>query len=271
VTDASKIQDAEPPVKIDESIPHSARLWNYWLGGKDNFTADREAGDQVLAIVPQLVESARADRQFLGRTVRYLTAERGVRQFLDIGTGIPTANNTHEVAQAAAPDARIVYADNDPMVLVHARALLTSTPEGATDYIDADVRSPETILQTAARTLDFSRPVAIMLLGIVNFIVDDAEAHTIVDRLIDAVPSGSFLVMSHPTLGPEPEAAQRALDLWNNTGAAQMTLRTPQQLAEFFERLELVEPGVVSCSHWHPDFEDLPDEVLHYGAVGRKP
>jgi hypothetical protein len=262
---------SEPPVKIDESIPHSARLWNYWLGGKDNFAVDRQAGDQVLALVPQLVESARADRAFLGRAVRYLATELGVRQFLDIGTGIPTADNTHQVAQAVAPDARIVYVDNDPMVLVHARALLTSTSQGATDYIEADLREPNAILQSAKRTLDFDRPIAIMLLGIVNFIVDDDEAHKIVDRLIETVPSGSFVVISHPTLGPDPKAAVAALDLWNNTGAAQMTLRTPDQIASFFADLELVEPGVVTCSRWHPDPGASTDEVLHYGAVGRKP
>jgi O-methyltransferase involved in polyketide biosynthesis len=264
-------EGSQRPVKIDESIPHSARLWNYWLGGKDNFAVDRQAGDQVLALVPQLVASARADRAFLGRAVKYLAVEHGVRQFLDIGTGIPTANNTHEVAQAVAPDARIVYVDNDPMVLVHARALLTSTPEGATDYIDVDLREPDRIIRAAARTLDFERPIAIMLLGIVNFVVDDDQAHTIVNRLIDEVPSGSFLVMSHPTLGKEPEAAEQALQLWNNTGAAQMTLRTPQQLVSFFDRLALVDPGVVTCSQWRPDSTGTPDAVLHFGAVGRKP
>ena len=172
--------------KIDSTVSHSARIWNYWLGGKDHYPVDREVGDQILAFVPELVRSARADRYFLARAVRYL-AGQGVRQFLDVGTGLPTVDNTHEVAQRAAPESRIVYVDNDPLVLVHARALLTSTPEGACDYIDADVHDPESILRQAARTLDFAQPVAIMMLGIVNFIIDTAQARQIVRRLADGV------------------------------------------------------------------------------------
>jgi O-methyltransferase involved in polyketide biosynthesis len=260
----------EQDVKLDTSIPHSARLWNYLLGGKDHFAADREAAEQVLAYMPELVQSARFTRQFLGRAVRYLTGEAKVRQFLDIGTGLPTADNTHEVAQATAPESRVVYADNDPLVLVYARALLTSTPEGATDYIDADVRDPEAILTAAARTLDFTRPIAIMLLGIINFVVDDDEAARVVRTLVDAVPSGSYLVISHPTREVNASAVDRALDMWNSSGAAPMTVRTPHDIERYFAGLELLEPGVVTCSRWRPDGNDTTP-TSEFTGVARKP
>lgn len=255
---------------IDTTVAHSARLWNYLLGGKDNFAVDREAAEQVLAFMPELVQSARYNREFLGRAVRYLTGEVGIRQFLDIGTGLPTANNTHEVAQQVAPDSRVVYVDNDPMVLVHARALLTSSPEGATDYIDADLRDTDRILHEANRTLDFGQPIAIMLLGIVNFVVDDAQAERIVRQLVDAVPSGSYLVISHPTMEVKPEAVARAMDMWNSSGAAPITARSPEQIARFFAGLDLIEPGVVTCSVWRPDGNDTTP-VSEYCAVARKP
>ncbi|OKI81698.1 SAM-dependent methyltransferase [Micromonospora sp. CB01531] len=254
---------------LDTSVPHSARLWNYLLGGKDNFAADREAAEQVLAFMPELVQSARFNREFLGRAVRHLAGEAGVRQFLDIGTGLPTANNTHEVAQATAPESRIVYVDNDPMVLVHARALLTSSPEGATDYIEADLRDPELILAEARRTLDFDQPVAIMLLGIVNFIVNDEEAIRIVRRLVDAVPTGSYLVLSHPTREVNAEAVDRALAMWNEGGAAQMAVRTPAAIGRYFDGLELLDPGLVTCSRWRPDGNDTTP-TSEYCSVGRK-
>ena len=184
---------------IDVSVTHSARFWNYLLGGKDNYQVDREAAEQILVPIPSLRDTVRAERGFLIRAVRHLVTEAGIRQFLDIGTGLPTANNTHEVAQATEPQCRIVYVDNDPLVLAHARALLTSTPQGATDYLHADVRDPELILEHAARTLDFAQPVALMLLGILNFVPDDVEAHAVVDRLLSALPAGSYLVLSHPT------------------------------------------------------------------------
>lgn len=270
---SASVSDREPPVKIDTTVAHSARLWNYLLGGKDNFAADRAAAEQALALMPDLRLSARADREFLGRAVRYLAGEVGIRQFLDIGTGLPTADNTHEVAQSIAADARIVYADNDPMVLVHARALLTSTPQGVTDYIDADIRDPEKILAAATRTLDFEQPVAIMLLGILNFVVDDDEADTIVRRLLDAVPSGSYLVVSHPTLQVHREAVEMSMRIWNESGAAPITARTPEEIERFFDGLEMMEPGVVSCSFWRPgpDGDGVQVEVSEYGAVGRKP
>lgn len=256
--------------RLDTSVAHSARLWNYLLGGKDNFAADRAAAEEVLAYMPELVQSARYNREFLGRVVRHLASDAGIDQFLDIGTGLPTANNTHEVAQAVRPPARIVYVDNDPMVLVHARALLTSTPDGATDYIDADIRDPEKILQAAARTLDFGRPIAIMLLGILNFVVDDDESLAIVHRLLDAVPSGSYLVVSHPTTEVHREAVEQAMAMWNASGSAPICARTPAQIGRFFEGLEVLEPGLVTVSQWRPDGNDTT-VVTEWCGVGRKP
>jgi hypothetical protein len=255
--------------RLDTSVPHSARLWNYLLGGKDNFAADREAAEQVLTFMPELVQSARYNREFLGRVVPILARDLGIGQFLDIGTGLPTANNTHEVAQRTRADARIVYVDNDPMVLVHARALLTSTPEGATDYVDADIRDVDRILTHAARTLDFGQPVAVMLLGILNFVVEDEAAHAIVSKLMDAVPSGSYLVVSHPTLEVHREAVERAVQMWNAGGSAPMCTRTPAEIATFFDGLEVLEPGFVTVSQWRPNGNDTTT-VTEWGAVGRK-
>jgi S-adenosyl methyltransferase len=258
-------------VSLDTGIPHSARIWNYWLQGKDNFESDRAAGEQILALVPDLVTSARADREFLARAVEFLAGEAGVRQFLDIGTGLPTANNTHEVAQNVAPDARIVYVDNDPLVLAHARALLTSTDEGASDYIDADLRDPATILNAAAGTLDFARPVAVMLLGILNFVIGDDEAQAVLRQLIDAVPAGSYLVVSHPTTEVHGEAMTEAVRLWNSTGGAEMRLRDKAGVEAFFAGLELLEPGVVTCSRWRPHAgEGVTEDVSHFAGVARK-
>jgi hypothetical protein len=262
----------EPPF-VDVSVAHSARFWDYLLGGKNNYPVDREVGEQVLARDPHLRETARADRGFLIRAVRHLTGDVGIRQLLDIGTGLPTANNIHQVAQATAPECRIVYVDNDPLVLAHARALLTSTPQGATAYIHADVRHPEEILQEAARTLDFTQPIGLMLLGVLNYIIDCDEAHAVVDRLLDALPAGSYLTISHPTAEVHGEAVEESMRLWNSTGAAPSRTRSRDELASFFNRLELLEPGVVSCSRWRPEPSDLgvPVEVPHYGGVGRKP
>ena len=259
--------------EIDTTVAHSARLWNYLLGGKDYYPVDREAAEVALALMPDLVDAARADRAFLIRAVRYLVGEVGIRQFLDIGTGLPTANNTHEVAQAIAPECRIVYVDNDPLVLVHARALLTSTLQGATDYIHADLRDPDTILREAARTLDFTQPIALMLLGIVNFIVEDDEAYPIVRRLVDALPSGSYLAMAHPTAEIRGEVVRESMRLWNESGAAPITARSRDQLTRFFDRLELLEPGVVSSSLWRPEPSEVgsPVEVVEFCGVARKP
>ncbi|MDQ7908130.1 SAM-dependent methyltransferase [Phytohabitans sp. ZYX-F-186] len=259
-------------VKIDSSVAHSARVWDYWLGGRDNYASDREAGEQIRQVLPDVVEAARVDRAFLIRAVRHLVDEAGIRQFLDIGTGLPTANNTHEVAQAAAPESRIVYVDNDPIVLAHARALLVGSPLGATDYIDADAHDPETILRVAAETLDFSRPVGIMMLGVVQFIMDDDAAQAIVKRLVDAAPSGSHLAVAHPISGVSAPL-EEAVRLWNQTGSAPQALRTPAQIAAFFDGLELLEPGVVPCPQWRPDpaATDLDVAPWRVCAVGRKP
>jgi hypothetical protein len=262
------------PPEIDTSVPHSARIWNYWLGGKDNYPVDRAAGDQYRAIYPEIVEVARASRRFLARAVRYLAGEAGIRQFLDIGTGLPTADNTHEVAQRVAPTSRVVYVDNDPLVLTHARALLTSTPEGVTDYIDADLREPDRILEGAARTLDLTEPVALTLFGILGHVGDDQEARSIVRRLLDGVPSGSYLAVCDGTNVLNP-AGVEAQERYNRSGAVPYHLRSPDQIARFFDGLELVEPGVVSCPRWRPDPSDtnggLPAEMDQFGGVARKP
>ncbi|HKR51964.1 MAG TPA: SAM-dependent methyltransferase [Pseudonocardiaceae bacterium] len=258
---------------IDDKVPQPARFWDYMLGGKNNYPIDHQVGEEVLTIFPDLREAARADRGFLFRAVRYLVAEAGIRQLLDIGTGLPTVNNTHQVAQATAPDCRIVYVDNDPAVLAHARALLTSTPEGATDYLAADVRDSDRILHDAAQTLDFTRPVVLMLLGIINYIMDDAEADTVVKRFLDALPSGSYLALSHPTPEIHAEAIEASIQLYNSSGAAPIRTRTRQELFRFFDGLELLEPGVVSCSLWRPDPSQVgtPAEVTQYCGVARKP
>jgi hypothetical protein len=252
---------------LDTSVPQTARIWNYLLGGKDNFAVDREVGDQILAGQPALAENARLSRAFLVRAVRYLAAEAGVRQFLDIGTGLPTANNTHEVAQAAAPESRIVYVDNDPLVLVHARALLTSSPEGATAYVDADLYDTGLVLREAARTLDFTQPVAVLFMGVLGHVEDDSVAQGIVRRVMDAVPSGSYLAVCDSTdITPEVVEAAR---IWNESAALPYHLRSEARLAQFFAGLELVEPGLVSVTRWRPETE--MHEIDQYGAVGRKP
>ncbi|MEU7643611.1 SAM-dependent methyltransferase [Streptomyces huasconensis] len=258
--------------RVDTSRPHTARIWNYWLGGKDNYEVDQEAGDRIRELHPGIGEYARADRLFLGRAVRHLVANEGIRQFLDIGTGLPTADNTHEVAQALAPESRIVYVDNDPLVLAHARALLTSSPEGRTDYLDADMRDVDAILEHAARTLDFREPIALMLLGVVIFIDDDTEAYDIVRRLLDGLPPGSHLVLSHTVTSPAMPDVDAAVAFWNEHGTPKLTQRTPSQVARFFDGLDLLEPGVVSCNRWRPNPSEAhaPDEVAMFAGVARK-
>ncbi|MEU8034712.1 SAM-dependent methyltransferase, partial [Streptomyces sp. NPDC049099] len=204
--------------RINTGQPHTARIWNYWLGGKDNYEVDRAAGDQIRQLHPGIGEYARADRLFLGRAVRHLVGEAGIRQFLDIGTGLPTADNTHEVAQRIAPESRIVYVDNDPLVLAHARALLTSTQEGRTDYLDEDLRNVDAILEHAAKTLDFSEPVALMLLGVVIFIGDEEDPYGLVRQLTDRLPAGSHLVLSHTVTHPSMPDVDEAVRFWNAHG-----------------------------------------------------
>ncbi len=258
--------------KIDATVPHSARIWNYWLGGKDNYPVDRQAGDQTIAVLPEIVDIARASRQFLARVVRYLAADAGIRQFLDIGTGLPTVNNTHQVAQQVAPESRVVYVDNDPLVLTHARALLTSSPEGATDYIEADARDIDTILKGAAATLDFTRPVAITMLGILPFIGDDNEAKAIVTRLLATVPAGSYLAVTHSTSEVSGERVIEAVRQWNQVAPTPYRLRSPEQIAAFFEGMELIEPGVVPCPRWRPEPHDIGNarDMDEFCALGRK-
>ena len=269
------VDGGELRAALDLTVPQSARVWNYWLGGKDNFAVDREVGDQVMAMLPGIVDIARADRAFLVRAVRYVAGERGIRQFLDIGTGLPSANNTHEVAQSIAPESRIVYVDNDPLVLTHARALLTSSPEGVTRYLDADAREPEAILAAAGETLDFSRPVALMMLGVLNHIMDDAEASAIVDRLLEALAPGSYLVLAHPTADIDGDAMRKAMTWMNESGGTPVRPRTHAEVSHFFRSLDLEEPGVVSLPLWRPDPARVGrvaevSEVSEFCGVGRK-
>ena len=257
--------------KIDTTVPHSARVWNYFLGGKDHFAADRHLGDQVIQFFPGIVDIARASREFLARAVGYLAGTAGVQQFLDIGTGLPSFDNTHEVAQRFAPQARIVYVDYDPLVLVHARALLTSSPEGVTQYIEADVRNPEAILAGAAKTLDFSKPIALMMLGILGHVLDYDEARSIVTRLVAALPSGSYLVVADGTNVVNREARDTANHA-SVEGGLPYAPRSPEQIAAYFTGLELIGPGVVSAPRWRlQPGADVPDEVDEFCGVARKP
>jgi hypothetical protein len=261
--------DREVPA-LDTSKAHPARVYDYWLGGKDNFAADREAAELALQAYPQLAQAVQSNRGFLGRAVRFLARE-GVRQFLDIGTGLPAAGNTHEVAQAEAPESRIVYVDNDPIVLLHAKALLTSTPAGACDYIEADLRDYCTIVAQAARTIDFSRPVVLMMLAVLQFIADDEDPYGLVSRLIDALPPGSYLAISHPTDDFNPNKGE-SMKVYNERSAEQAVLRGQAATAWFFDGLQLLEPGVVPVARWRPD-SDLtaarPSSM--WCGVARKP
>jgi O-methyltransferase involved in polyketide biosynthesis len=257
---------------FDTSVPHIARVYDYWLGGKDNFAADRELGEQTLQAYPNLVHSVRANRAFLARTVRFLAGEMGIRQFLDIGTGIPTANNTHEVAQKIAPESRIVYVDNDPIVLSHAKALLKSDPKGACAYIDADLRDPDAIVAEAADTLDFGQPTAIMLIAVMHFIGDDAQAGAIISRLTAACVPGSYVVISHAASDIDAEQQTEMVRRLNQSVAQKATLRDQAGITRLFAGLELAEPGVVRVSDWRPDsdLEAVRPTGLR-GGVARKP
>jgi hypothetical protein len=240
------------------------------MGGKDNYPVDREAGDAFAAISPGVFDLARQSRKFLIRAVNYLATEAGVRQFLDIGTGLPTMDNTHEVAQRAAPDARVVYVDNDPLVLAHARALLTNTTdEGVTDYIDVDFHDPGQIVADARNVLNFTKPVAVMFMGVLGHVADFDEVRSIVAGVMNAVPSGSYLVLWDGTDTSEEQVT--AADDYKDTGGEAYIVRSPEQLARCFEGLEMLEPGLVSISQWRPDpAEDDAKPVDGYGAVARK-
>jgi hypothetical protein len=259
--------------RIDPTVPNVARVWNYLVGGRDNFAADRFAAQQLIDAAPVMAAVGPASRAFLRRVVSYLAADGGVRQFLDIGTGIPTAGNTHEVAQAVTPQSRIVLVDNDPVVLVHARALLRSSPEGVTSYLDADVREPAKIIESARETLDFDLPVALVLIGTLNFIEGTAgEIAAIVGTLLDAVPSGSYLAIMHAASDLD-ESLIMAQRRWNEMATTPVWLRDRAAIASWFDGLELIEPGLVEVDKWRPaKGEPGYDGLLPvYGAVGRKP
>jgi hypothetical protein len=258
-----------PVPKIDTSVPHSARIWNYWLGGKDNYPVDREAGDRYREAYPQIVDVARAGRYFLARAVRFLAWEAGVRQFIDVGTGLPAADNTHEVAQRVAPECRVVYVDNDPLVLAHARALLTSAPQGACDYVDADMRDPAAILAAAARTLDLTRPVAVLFIGVLGHIADYAESRAIVAAMLGGVPAGSYLALRE-SVGAQ--ARSKANAQYEQTGALPYVSRTPEQVEGYFTGLDLVSPGVVPVATWRPDPSPFPPpQADSLAGIGCKP
>ncbi|MFV8183513.1 SAM-dependent methyltransferase [Streptomyces sp. AF1B] len=256
--------------EIDTSVPHSARIWNYWLGGKDNYPVDEAAGDDYAGVFPGIVTIARSSRAFLGRSIRYLVLEAGVRQFLDVGTGLPTVDNTHEVAQRHAPESKIVYVDNDPLVLAHARALLTSTPEGRTAYEDLSLYEPDSILEAAGRTLDLTQPTALILSGILGHVDGYERARDLVRALLSGLPSGSYLCINDGSRGTDP-AYEAAQDGYNETGAVPYFLRPVEQIEGYFEGLELVEPGVVSVPLWRPEPGADTAPIGQHGGVGRKP
>jgi O-methyltransferase involved in polyketide biosynthesis len=272
-TPPSEAMSGENLPSFNPRVPSPARMWNYWLGGKDNFAADREAAQRVLEVLPSIPAIARIARQFLTDAVYQLAAGHGIRQFLDIGTGLPTADNTHDVAQRSAPEARIVYVDYDPVVLRHAQALLTSSPQGKTDYIQADLRDTDTILAGAARTLDFTQPVAVILIAVLHFIPDADDPYQVVARLMAALPSGSYLVMAHAASDIAPEASAEMARRYNAMSSASITPRTREQVARFFDRLEMVPPGLVPIGEW-----GLPGQIdstlgglIGYCGIGRKP
>jgi hypothetical protein len=255
-------------LQIDTTVVHSARFWNYLLGGRDNYAVDRKAADQILELIPSFRDTVRAERRFLIRAVQYLAGEARIRQFLDIGTGLPTADNTHQIAQRVAPECKIVYVDNDPLVLSHANALLASAPPGVTDYIEADVREPEIILNAAATTLTFTEPIALMLMGIMGHITDDTPAYSIVTRLLNGLPTGSFLVLRDATnTNPTFNEAQ---ELYNSSGAVPYRLRSPEQIAKFFDTLELIDPGIVTPLQWRPETTTEPPLLDMACGVGYK-
>jgi hypothetical protein len=265
-----------PPIQppgIDVSVAHPARVYDYWLGGKNNFAADREAAEATLAVNPYILPGVQANREFLASAVTFLAADAGIRQFLDVGTGLPTEHNTHEVAQSVAPDSRVVYVDNDPIVITHARALLTGTT-GTTAYIRADLREPETILSAAARTLDFGEPVAIMLLMILMHISDDDRPHELVARLLDAVPAGSYLVISETANDVDAEVIEASQEQYNRRVTdTQWASRTRQTFARYFSGLEIVQPGLVTMGRWRPAPGTAvpPRPIPAYCGVAKKP
>jgi predicted O-methyltransferase YrrM len=265
---------------IDTTVPHSARIWNYWLGGKDNYPVDREAGDAWLAVHPEIAVVARAGRGLLRRAVRYMAGEAGIRQFLDIGTGLPTAENTHEVAQRVAPDAHVVYVDNDPLILAHARALMTSAPRGQTHYLHTDMRDVDTLLKLAGEHLDFSKPVGVLFMQVLGHVPTAQDARHLVHTVMDAMAPGSHLLICDGIEVEGDAAAQKAQDEYNDSGAVPYLLRPLSDLRSLFDGLEFVEPGLVSVTRWRPDDRsELPSIGLAepeplkdvFGGLARKP
>jgi hypothetical protein len=266
-------EPADKAVPFDTSRAHMARVYDFWLGGKDNFAADRAVGERVAAAYPDVLAAVQAQRAFLARAVHFLVTEAGISQFLDIGTGLPSANNTHQVAQAEAPQSRVVYVDNDPIVLLHAKALLTSSPEGATAYIDADLRATAAIVEQAAGILDFGQPVAVMLLGILQGIPDQDEPGAIIARLMDAVAPGSYLALSQIAGDVAADEVAEGVQRYNEQAAVSVAARTHAEVCGFFTGLDLVEPGVVQVHRWRPGARDLGGDrdLAIYGGVARKP
>ena len=260
---------------FDTSVASPARIWNYWLGGKDNFAVDREAAEKVAEAMPLIPLGAQASRRFLIDAVHMLADEYGIRQFLDLGTGLPTASNTHEVAQRVAPESRVVYVDNDPVVIVHGEALLSSSAAGKTDYLQVDLRDTDTILAGAAETLDFSRPVAVLLIAVLHFIPDADDPYGLVTKLMNAVPSGSYLVIGHAARDTQAEsAAQTATGRYNQRSSAPIKLRTHEEVTRFFDGLELNDPGVVSLSQWWRAGQadrEATNALPGYCGIARKP
>jgi len=254
---------------LNTNVPHPARVYDYWLGGKDNFAADRDAAEQVIAANPNVLPGVRANRAFLGRAVRYLTAEAGIRQFLDLGTGLPTAQNTHQVAQEVAPESRIVYVDNDPMVLAHARALLASAPEGATAYVSSDIRDTDTVLAGAAKTLDLGKPVAVMALMVLQYIPDQDDPWGIVRRLLGVLPAGSYLTMSDTVRDIDTARVTEGTARLNERMPTQLNLRTRPEWERFFDGLEMVEPGIVATPDWRGPGSEFP--IPCFAGMARKP
>ena len=258
--------------EIDTTVSHSARVWDYWLDGKEHYPVDQEVGDRITEFLPDAGRQARAARVFLGRVVRFLAGEAGVRQFLDVGPGLPTVDNTHEVAQRAAPDARVVYADNDPLVVAHARALLTGGPAGATHCVEADLREPATIIRGARGPLDLTRPVAVILCCVLCHLLDD-EAYAAIEELTAALAPGSYVALADVTMVVSRDRMTGARRYWNRHGAPPVAVRSPAQLAWFLRGLDLVAPGLVTCTRWRPEADPfgVPEAIDLYGGVGRKP
>jgi hypothetical protein len=267
------VMSGRPPVEIDTSRPHPARMYDWYLGGKDNCPVDEAMGRQMLALDPRVPVMARVNRAFMHRSTRWL-AQNGVRQFLDIGTGIPTEPNLHQIAQEVAPDARVVYCDNDPIVLAHAAALLRGTPEGRTEYLQADVRDPGAVMEGARKVLDFDRPVALSLIALLHFVSDEDGAHDLVRRLTAELPSGSYLVITHATADLTPEESKAATEKLKTAGVT-LALRSREEFTSFFDGFDLVAPGVEVPHQWHPELgEPVPGQddgvIPGYGAVARK-